>query len=236
MKLTCLCLLSMAFSASALTLAAESGKAAPAAPAKPVKIVFKMTGKQGAKGTIYFKSAEKMRMEMESDQPQQMMGGMGKKMVTIINGKAVHMLNDEQKTAMKMPEGMNPASRMMQGPLNPANSNGFVKRLEKEGFKKAGTARVGKDNCDVWKGSPKAMGKGKEGATGTGEGTVWVRQSDRLPLKFEMKDPNMTGNGTFDWNAKMDESLFKVPSGYKVTDMAEMMRKMGKGKVPGKSG
>lgn len=243
MKTLWLGVIASALSVCALAFAgaAATVPAAAVAPAKPVKVIFKMTGKLSMSGTVYLKSADTVRTEVESAQMGQqmamMMPGFGNKVVTIVDGKTAYLVSETLKTAIKMPEGT-PMGRMM-GPLDPAKLKDASKDLVKDGFKKTRTEKIGKDQCDVWKGTPKSQSKGKEGGK-SGEATVWIRQPDQLPVKFEMKSDEGTMSATAEWNPKLADTLFKVPAGYKKTDMADLMGKMGKGKgapggVPGKA-
>lgn len=52
-----------------------------------------------------------------------------------------------------------------------------------------------------------------------GDATVWLRQSDHFPLRFEVKGMESMIRGEYknvEMNPQLPDSLFKVPTGYTV--------------------
>ncbi len=215
----------------ATTAWAGTAAKAPAVAIKPVKIIQKMTGPQTATTTMYVAGKDKVRVEVQSPMLSKQMPMMtGDKMVIIVNGSESIMLNDKEKQAIKLPPGQNLAAMMMQqmGTLTPDQLDPKVikQKLEAEGMKKTGTAKVGKEQCDLYSGSK----VGKDGKP-QGDSKVFLRQRDQLPVKVEIKSPRGNVDATMEWEPKFDAALFKVPAGYKTVDAAAIFGK-GKGAPP----
>ena len=140
-------------------------------------------------------------------------------------GKVMYMVNDKTKSAMRVK--MDQAGTQMgfgPGSLNP-NPAEITNELKKKGGKIVGSETLIGHPCDIWELSQKAP-NGEPG-----KAKLWLAKDIGMPLKAELSTKTKGTTMTLlvssvKTNVTLEESLFQVPAGYKVTDMADMAKKM----------
>lgn len=178
---------------------------------------------------VWLKSQNVMRMETVSSQTASATGG--GKVVMIMDGKSLYVVNEARKTVAKMPQQVfSSLAKSGFGTFDPTLLPKGMTDLEKKSFKKSGVAKIGNDSCDIYKGTVNAKGGAINMAVNI---TMWLRQSDHFPLKFESKSNIINTTAEYkniEYNPSMPDTLFKVPTGYKVEDMSDVFLKA-KGKA-----
>lgn len=142
-----------------------------------------------------------------------------------VPGKVAYMLNDKLKTAMKV--NLEQAGGQMG-----LGAMGIAPKLDQltTELKKRGAKVIGKDtllghSCDIYQMTQAGMGN--EPVTSK----LWVATDLGMPLKIESSSKSKGHIGTAQaqsvkTNLTLSDALFQVPAGYKVTDMADMAKKM----------
>ncbi|MCC6442188.1 MAG: hypothetical protein IT210_01895 [Armatimonadetes bacterium] len=163
--------------------------------------------------TMYW-NGNKVRLESNSPMGDQ---------VVISDGKNSYIYSPAQKTAMKLPQQMNPES--------------FAKQMDRQlgsmkKGKKIGTGKVMGRTCDIYTGSisdPRSKSKMNY--------KTWMLQgSFPFPMKIEATGAQGTASTVvkkLDLNYKPAASLFTLPKGTKITQPKQGGGMMGGGMPPG---
>jgi outer membrane lipoprotein-sorting protein len=142
-----------------------------------------------------------------------------------VPGKVAYMLNDKTKTATKV--NLDQAGGQMG-----LGAMGIAPKLDQvtAELKKRGAKVIGKDTllghpCEIYQMTQNGMGN--EPMTSK----IWIASDLGMPLKVETssKSKGMIGTAraqSVKTNVTLADSLFQVPAGYKVTDMAELAKRM----------
>lgn len=163
----------------------------------------------------------KVRMETQGDGPN----GKPINSVMLIDAKTkiLYVLNAATKTAMKM-STQDASTQFGLGQAPVINAPEEVEaEFKRRGGSKKGTATINGRLCDIWEVPYKSP---------NGEATmmkVWLVRDLKVPAKAELTsktrgklmDLVVTDIKT---NVSLADSLFVVPSGYKVTDLAAVMK------------
>ncbi|MBC7545838.1 MAG: DUF4412 domain-containing protein [Candidatus Sericytochromatia bacterium] len=146
-------------------------------------------------------------------------------MIVDPTAKVMYMLNDKTKSAMRVKLDQ-AGSQMGFGPgsLSP-NPAEITAELKKKGAKIIGSGTMLGHPCDIWELSQKAP----NGEPGTAK--LWLAKDIGMPLKAELstKSKGITMSllvTSVKTDLTFDENLFRVPTGYKVTDMQDLAKKM----------
>ena len=134
----------------------------------------------------------------------------GQKMRMVVKDGSTLMINDAEKTAMRMPGGMGP----MGGGENRINfSNLDEKTIKKNKIQEAGEETVAGTTCKVYK--YKVLMMGQPITT-----TACVYKGVTLKSTTSTDFGDMVQKATkFEENISVDPAMFEVPEGVKIQDM-----------------
>jgi outer membrane lipoprotein-sorting protein len=146
-------------------------------------------------------------------------------MIVDPNAKVMYMVNEKTKSAMRVKLDQ-AGSQMGFGPssLSP-NPAEITKELKKKGAKIIGAEALIGHPCDIWELSQKAP-NGEPGRA-----KLWLAKDIGMPLKAELSTKSKGVTMTLLVNSvktdlALEDGLFRVPASYKVTDMADLAKKM----------
>lgn len=209
-------------------------------------MVTEMTASQGgqnvtAKATIWY-SNKKFRTEVSSNmkvpQNPNMKMGISNKAVFLLDmaNKVGYLLDSSTKTALKIDTAQ--VSKMSGGSMSPQNFTDPVlmsdpakikSEITKNGGKQVGKEKLFGHNCTIWAIPTKSPVQGKPGVTETVSVKIWLADGISVPLKGEVTSPQRGKVASFvtrDFKVNMPlaSTLFSVPAGYKITNLADMFQ------------
>lgn len=193
--------------------------------------------------TIWY-GGSKVRMENEIAPTQGIPANLGKStMIYDSAQKVVYMMMPQNKTAIKADS--NTLAKMQGqggvGNVNTqllANPSEIRNELKKQGAKMVGAETVLGYLCDIYQMNTE-LPINQTGAKEKATVKMWLANKLSVPLKMEITTPQR--GKVVSINAKqintginIPASTFQVPSGYKITDVQQMMQQMQK-QVPSKT-
>lgn len=204
-----------------------AGGPALAAP-KTMQLTAQTTVVNG-KETITFESVTRVKdakLRVETKGAVKMPDGQAMNSVMIIDpaSQAMYMLNDKTKQAMKVKLDQ-AAAQMNLGTGLSADPAKIRAELQKQGGKVIGRETLLGHQTEIW--SVDYQSPAKETSTAK----VWLAKDLNMPLKVEVttkgKGQTMALKVTdVKTNLALADSLFQVPQGYRVMDMADMTKRL----------
>jgi outer membrane lipoprotein-sorting protein len=208
-------------------MALVSGVAWGAAP-KDESFTFEMVGKGTQKmGNSTMPQTLNGKFSVKGNKSRVEMSVNGQSIVMLMNDKGMFMLNAQQKMALKLPTN-NPAQRRGFQEMLVTDPRKALAEMKKQGAKKVSSEKVNGVACDVYAVTP----------PGNVKQTVktWVRQSDSMPAKVEVKGDQ--GDMLIEFKnikkgVKLEDSVFSVPAGYQVQEFQMPNPNAAPGGAPG---